>query len=684
MDEKVFPDLDETTLHECDKKYCSLVNNVNIGIYRSTPGSGRFLGANPAMPRIFGYDSVEDLQGITVDELYRNAMDRKILIEEVKSNGSVKNRDLPMRRKDGADIWCSATVTAEYDENGDIRWMDGVIEEITERRRLQEDQQKAIDELEMRVRERIADLEEANELLTAEIAERKRFEEKLRENYKFFEVLINAIPSPVFYKGTDGIYQGCNSAFERYIGRTREKIIGITDYDIASKELAEKYMAMDQALLADPGIQDYETCFVDADGDQHNVIIIKTAYPKNEGEVGGVIGIMVDVSDLRRLEEEQTKVEKLESLGVLAGGIAHDFNNIITGILGNISLARIFIDPLHKSTRQLEEAEKAAQRAAELAHQLLTFAKGGAPIKKTVNLRDIVNESVSFTLRGANVHGVVNIPDSLHAIEADGGQISQAFGNIILNALQAMPDGGALNIWAEDVILGEGNGFALPPGEYAKISFSDQGSGISDENQNKIFDPYFTTKIGGTGLGLSSTYSIIKKHGGHIDLHSATGIGTTFTCYLPSTGQIFPEQPASRENPVIGTPEGGSVLVMDDEEMIRDIAGEILDYLGYQVTTCVTGEEAVELYKAAGKSGTPFLAVIMDLTIQGGMGGKEAAQHILEIDPFARLIVSSGYSVDPVMAEYVKYGFSGAIVKPYEATEIARVLSAVQKLSSKD
>jgi CheY-like chemotaxis protein len=294
-----------------------------------------------------------------------------------------------------------------------------------------------------------------------------------------------------------------------------------------------------------------------------------------------------------------------------------------------------------------------------------------------------VNESVSFILHGSNVQGIMEISDSLHAIEADDGQISQAFGNIILNALQAMPDGGTLKIRAEDVMLDESCGFALPPGEYAKISFSDHGCGIPDENRKKIFDPYFTTKKGGTGLGLSSTYSIIKKHGGYIELHSLTGSGTTFTCYLPSTGKAIPEC-KDAEPLVILDHQGGSVLVMDDEEMIRDITGAILDYLGYQVTTCVTGEEAIELYKAARESGTPFLAVIMDLTIQGGMGGKEAAQHILEIDPGARLIVSSGYSVDPVMSEYGKFGFSGAVVKPYETTEIARVLNAVLKISSKD
>ncbi len=552
-------------------------------------------------------------------------------------------------------------------------------ENADERNKLQEEQQSAIDELEMRVRERIADLEDANELLTAEIAERKRFEEKLREQYHFLEVLINAIPSPVFYKDAKGIYQGCNRAFEQYMGRSRGEIIGKSDYDMAPRELADKYHAMDQALFNNTGIEDHETYFVDADGKAHNVIIIKAAYHKTEGTIGGVIGIMLDVTDRRKLEEEQLKMEKLESLGVLAGGIAHDFNNILTGILGNISLARVFLDPSHKSHTQLEKAEKASQRAAELAHQLLTFAKGGVPIKKTVKLRDIVNESVSFILRGSNVHGVVDVPDSLHAVEADEGQISQAFGNIILNAVQAMPSGGNLNIHAENITLADKNGLSLKPGEYVKILFTDKGCGIPYGNRKKIFDPYFTTKSGGTGLGLSSTYSIIKRHDGNIDLYSVVGSGTTFTCYLPSTGETFSEQIADKETFAVGDPMGGSILVMDDEEMIRDIAREILEYLGYQATTCATGEEAVALYKAARESGTPFLAVIMDLTIQGGMGGKEAAQHILAIDPAARLIVSSGYSVDPVMAEYGNYGFSGAVVKPYEAMEIAQVLSAVAK-----
>jgi hypothetical protein len=220
-----------------------------------------------------------------------------------------------------------------------------------------------------------------------------------------------------------------------------------------------------------------------------------------------------------------------------------------------------------------------------------------------------------------------------------------------------MPGGGTLKIHGENVTLGSNNRMALPPGEYVKIDFMDKGCGISIDNRKKIFDPYFTTKAKGTGLGLSSAYSIVIRHGGFIDLHSVVGSGTTFTCYLPSTGEIFPQQRADRVSQDVSTPMSGAVLVMDDEEMIRDIAAEILDYLGYQATTCTRGEEAVSLYKSAMESGTPFYAAIMDLTIPGGMGG-----------------------MDPIMAHYRSYGFCGAVGKPYEAKEIAQVLRAVAKI----
>ncbi|ABQ24603.1 hybrid sensor histidine kinase/response regulator [Geotalea uraniireducens] len=349
--------------------------------------------------------------------------------------------------------------------------------------------------------------------------------------------------------------------------------------------------------------------------------------------------------------------------------------------MGNVSFAQMFLDASHKSYKPLAEAEKASVRAGELAHQLLTFARGGEPVKKLVSLLQLVNETVSLVLSGSNVKGTIEIPDSIHAIEADEGQMSQVFHNIIINATQAMPDGGTLTVTARNASLDSANTMNLPGGRYVRLSFADQGCGIPDGDLNKVFNPYFTTKSSGSGLGLASAHSIVNRHGGHIGVSSVPGKGTTFTIHLPSIGETYSTHQTDSVAQSADAHTGGSILVMDDEEFIRDITTEMLEYLGYQATACENGAEAIVQYKAARESGVPFSAVIMDLTIPGGMGGKEAAQQILDIDPKACLIVSSGYSNDPVMADYSAYGFNGAIAKPYNMTEFGQLLSS--KLSTR-
>jgi len=316
-------------------------------------------------------------------------------------------------------------------------------------------------------------------------------------------------------------------------------------------------------------------------------------------------------------------------------------------------------------------------RARELTQQLLTFAKGGAPVKKVVSLRDLVRESVSLVLHGSNVMGTVDIPDSIHAIEADEGQMSQVFHNIIINAKQAMPDGGTLTVTAQNENLNNANSMALPDGSYIRLSFTDQGCGIPNDDLKIIFDPYFTTKSSGNGLGLASVHSIINRHGGYIGASSVVGKGTTFTIYLPSIGETYSKYQTDLVRQTTGDHAGGAILVMDDEKMIRDMTTEMLEHLGYQVTTCENGAGAITLYKAARESGAPFSAVIMDLTIPGGMGGKEAAQQILAINPDVCLIVSSGYSNDPIMSDYRTYGFNGAMAKPYNIVELGQMLSSL-------
>ncbi|QWV98700.1 ABC transporter substrate-binding protein [Geomonas nitrogeniifigens] len=393
--------------------------------------------------------------------------------------------------------------------------------------------------------------------------------------------------------------------------------------------------------------------------------------------------LVQDVTEEKRLDRENKRIEtqmlnmqKLESLGVLAGGIAHDFNNILTGIVGNISFAQMVLEQAHKAKGPLDKAEKACQRAAELAGQLLTFARGGQPIKKVFSVKQLAGESLSLVLRGTNVKGRIEIPDTLDIVEADEGQMNQAFNNLIINAVHAMPGGGTLTVAGRNELMEQENRLGLAPGHYVRLDFRDEGCGISEIDQKKIFDPYFTTKASGTGLGLASTHSIVTRHGGVILVDSTPGRGATFTIYLPSLGESAAD--LVREQETDESPAGGgSVVVMDDEELIRDLACAMLVQLGYHATACCDGAEAVELYRAALERGEGYDAVIMDLTIPGGMGGKEAAQRILELDPEARLIVSSGYSNDPIMSDYKKHGFSATLEKPYTVKEIARVLTGV-------
>ncbi|HWP49288.1 MAG TPA: GAF domain-containing protein [Candidatus Limnocylindrales bacterium] len=407
------------------------------------------------------------------------------------------------------------------------------------------------------------------------------------------------------------------------------------------------------------------------------------AFPVRNGlgEVYRIAGIATDITDRKKMEAELLKAQKLESIGVLAGGIAHDFNNILTAILLNISLAKMKVDPEGEIFKNLDEAEKASLRAKDLTQQLLTFSKGGAPIKKTASIAELVKDSANFALRGSNVRCEFSIPEDLWLVEVDKGQMSQVIHNLILNAQQAMPEGGIIKVTAENKMVGvEGEQeLPLPMGPYIKLSIQDEGTGIPAEHLPKIFDPYFTTKQKGSGLGLATTYSIIKRHGGYIGVESKLGVGTTFSIYLPASRKEIPLPKDSMEAGIEVNPQMSKkrILIMDDEEILREATSQILEQMGYEVALSRDGVEAIELYKKAMESHQPFEVVIMDLTIPGGMGGKETLRRLLEINPQVKAIVSSGYSNDPIMAEYKQYGFSGVISKPYKIEELSQTLRKV-------
>lgn len=382
---------------------------------------------------------------------------------------------------------------------------------------------------------------------------------------------------------------------------------------------------------------------------------------------------LIDITDRRQADEGRVRIQKLESIGILAGGIAHDFNNLLTGILGNISLALMHLNPEDKILRWLVNAENASLRAKELTYKLLTFSRGGTPVKRAVSITKLLMDSVGFALSGSNVKIEFSIPDEIWAINADETQIHQVISNLTINAIQAMPDGGIIRAGCENTVIQEGNPLHLEQGNYVKITINDSGKGIPDELLQKIFDPFFTTKENGSGLGLSICYSILKRHNGIITVESRHGAGTTFSLYLPA---CFEKIEGEKEGKMTLTGHG-KILLMDDEEIVIQAASEMLKTLGYKVESTRDGAEAIEKYVTAKEKGKPFDAVIMDLTIPGGMGGKDAIKTLRRINPAVKAIVSSGYSNDPIVAEYKDYGFMGTLSKPFGMQELSEVLHRV-------
>jgi signal transduction histidine kinase/CheY-like chemotaxis protein len=395
-----------------------------------------------------------------------------------------------------------------------------------------------------------------------------------------------------------------------------------------------------------------------------------------QGEIIGVVLVFRDITGQQRIEKELLKMEKMTSLGVLAGGIAHDFNNFLTGIIGNLSLAKLDVQPGNPVSRALDEMEKAAVRAKDLTQQLLTFSKGGEPVRHTTNIGELFRESAQFALRGSNVSCRFSIDEELLPADVDDGQIAQVVHNLIINADQAMPNGGTVLIQGTNVTLPPDNPYALEPGDHIQLSIQDEGIGIHPKHLKKIFDPYFTTKQKGSGLGLAVAYSIITKHDGQLTVDSKLGQGTTFAILLPASEGTHVIDTRETRGLVAGH---GRILVMDDEDFIRELASVMLDKMGYEVTTAQDGQAAVNRYKEAMAASHPFDAVILDLTVPGGMGGKETMRRLLALDPNVRAVVSSGYSNDPVMANHAAYGFCGAVKKPYLVQELSQLLNVVVK-----
>jgi two-component system cell cycle sensor histidine kinase/response regulator CckA len=497
----------------------------------------------------------------------------------------------------------------------------------------------------------------------------------LRESEGKYRQIVEHAPSAIYEIDlTNGNFISANDVTCEYLECTKEELLNLNFTDVLTEESLLKNLERWQKIQNGeevPAIQEYE--FIGKNKRRlWGLFNTKIVY---EGDKPVRVTVIAhDITNRKLIEQEISKAQQLESLGVLAGGIGHDFNNLLSGIMGNISLAKLEAERGENIMESLDEALRVSSKASALTQQLLVFSKGGAPVKKAASIVEVLRDSAAFSLRGSKVKFEFGIAEDLWPIKVDVGQFSQVIQNLVINALQAMPKGGKITLGAKNVNLETVTEIPLTPGRYVEITIQDQGKGIAPGILPKIFDPYFTTKSKGSGLGLTMSYTIIKRHDGHITVESEVGKGSVFRIFLPATEEL-PEETAITENRAVKGE--GRILVMDDEEILRKVAKRMLLELGYEVACVEDGAEAIELYAKTKGSKQTFDAVIMDLTIPGGMGGKEAIEKLLEVDPEAIVVVSSGYSNDPIMSSYETYGFRGVVTKPYRIEQLSWVLRDV-------
>ena len=615
------------------KRYQTLFENARDKIIFARVPDGHILEVNQAALRNYGYTK-EEMLSMTLHQLrageQRAAVDKTI--EKADQEGI--NFETLHSRKDGTTF--PVEINSKGVNIGDQRVLVAILRDITER---------------------------------------KNAEEALAREKERLAVTLRSIGEGVITTDIEGKVVLLNKVAEKLTGWLQEEVTG--------RPLGQVYQVIDEKtrlplpdtidkVLIKNGFRNPKGhILVSRDGTERIITDCGTPIYNQNSVVIGIVLVFRDITEERKTKEELLKANKLESLSILAGGIAHDFNNFLTTIVGNLSLLKTYNRANSEITQIINEFEQVTWRAKGLTQQLLTFAKGGAPIKKSASLREIIKDTADFALRGSKISCVYTIAGDLWPVEVDEGQISQVINNIVINAIQAMPKGGTIGIKCENI-----EAFSKPPAlpeprQYIKVSIQDQGQGIPKEHYGKLFDPYFTTKLEGTGLGLATSYSIINMHNGLIEVTSEVGKGTTFTFYLPAfIGQI--DNKHEVEDYFV---DQGKILIMDDDALILSVARKILKYLGYQADFASHGAEAIEKYNIAKENGSSYDAVIMDLTIPGAMGGLETMKQLIRIDPNIKAIVSSGYSTDPVMAEYKKYGFKAVVSKPYKIEDMGKALN---------
>ncbi len=513
-----------------------------------------------------------------------------------------------------------------------------------------------------------------------DITEKEMLKHELEKSEKRLRLIASSIGEGIYVLDGLGNLIFMNLEAERLLGWKETELLNKRVHDIIhSKKSDGSHLSEDECPILNvlkTGERYYssyfsEEVFLRKDGTSFPVAFIATPI-LDEGRIIGVVAAFRDISVRKKMRDDILNLKKLESLADLAGGIAHDFNNLLTAIMGHISISKMYLRPEDKIYNNLTIAESACLNARNLTYQLLLFAKGEKPSRKVTEIAKLLRETASFFENDPRYKVEFNIPDDLWLVEVDEVQIKQVMHNLFLNAIEAMPSGGGIIIKAENYMVSERDNLPIRNGKFVKVYIKDSGIGIKQKDLTRIFDPYYTTKQmdfhKGVGLGLSLCYSVIKRHEGHIWAESEEGKGTTIYLLIPAL-EIQREPAAYR----------GRVLLMEDDEMVGHLALEMLSHLGYHADFVRDGADAIRLYEDSLKAGRRYNFVILDLTVNKGMGGKETMERLLKIDPEIRAIISSGYVDDPVMLNYEDFGFMSAIAKPYDIDQLKDILLKIEE-----
>jgi PAS domain S-box-containing protein len=517
--------------------------------------------------------------------------------------------------------------------------------------------------------------------MCVDITNRKKTEQQLAQERERLLVTLRSIGDGVVVTDLNGNIQLMNRIAEEITGwsmqesqnRQVEDVLKLVDGHTGEPLANPVRRVLDSQMMENIS---GNVALLSRSGQQ--IAISDSAAPIRDmkSRVIGVVMVFRDITEKKRAEEELFKAKKLESIGVLAGGIAHDFNNMLTSLFGYLSLAKTLIPSQSPGVPYLEKAEHSLERAKDLSGQLLTFSRGGTPIKQVVDIGQLIRQTAEFVLTGSAIKLIFNLDDNLWSADVDKGQISQVVTNLVINAKQAMGKGGTLTIRGANLILPLNNQWHLPLGNYVQFIFQDDGPGIPAKYLDQIFDPFFTTKNQGNGLGLASVYSIVQRHKGAVSVQSNEGKGAAFTILLPATGKAAPTAQIIQKKKEAAAKKA-RILIMDDEKPIRDLGTALLMKMGHRPTVSESGEQALELFKTSVDAGDPFDLVILDLTVPGGLGGAEIIDDLKQLNSKLKAIVSSGYASDPVMAEFEKYGFDAVLVKPYLLKEMENLIREI-------